>query len=78
MSGVRLTTRQLFASTVVAAGLLTFARLMGLSDAATLAVFGPLAGVALLGRYLSDTGCLIAVFGYALFLFTWFALTGPQ
>ena len=33
MSGVRLTTRRLFTSTVVAAGLLTFARMMGLSDA---------------------------------------------
>ncbi|MBL9163781.1 MAG: hypothetical protein JNL18_13705 [Planctomycetaceae bacterium] len=46
MSGVRLTTRQLFTATVVAAGLLTFARMMGLSDGATLAVFGPLVGVA--------------------------------
>jgi hypothetical protein len=78
MSGVRLTTRQLFTSTVVAAGLLTFARMMGLSEAATLVVFGPLVGVALLGRYLSDLGCLIAVFGYALFQFAWFALTEPQ
>lgn len=78
MKDVRLTTRQLFTSTVVAAGLLTFARMMGLSEAATLVVFGPLVGVALLGRYLSDLGCLIAVFGYALFQFAWFALTGPQ
>lgn len=78
MSGVRLTTRQLFSSMAVAAGLLTFARMMGLSDAATLVVFGPLVGVALLGRYLSDLGCLITVFGYALIQFVWFALAGPQ
>ncbi|MBA4107186.1 MAG: hypothetical protein C0485_15685 [Pirellula sp.] len=78
MSGVRFTTRQLFTSTVVAAGLLTFARMMGLSDAATLVVFGPLVGVALLGRYLSDTGCLIAVLGYVLFVFVWLGLMGPQ
>ena len=78
MSGVRLTTRQLFTSTVVAAGLLTFARMMGLSDAATLAVFGPLVGVAVFGRYLSDLGCLMAAFGYALLVFAWFGFVGPQ
>ncbi len=78
MSGVRFTTRQLFTSTVVAAGLLTFARMMGLSDMTTLVVFGPLVGVALLGRYLSDLGCLFAVFGYALIQFVWFALAGLQ
>jgi hypothetical protein len=78
MSGVRLTTRQLFTSTVVAAGLLTFARMMGLSDGATLAVFGPLVGVAAFGRYLSDTGCLVAVLGYALFVLAWLGAVGLQ
>ncbi|QDT73820.1 hypothetical protein [Lacipirellula limnantheis] len=78
MSGVRLTTRQLFTSTVVAAGLLTFARMMGLSDGATLVAFGPLVVVALLGRYLSDLGCLMAVFGYALLVFAFFGFVGLQ
>jgi hypothetical protein len=78
MSSVRLTTRQLFTSTVVAAGLLTFARLMGLSDGATLAFVGPLVGVAVFGRYLSDLGCLIAVVGYALLVLAWLGVAGLQ
>lgn len=66
MNPVRLTTRQLFVSTVVAAGLLAFGHLLEFPAAATVVLFGPLLLAATFGRYLSDNGCLIAVICYPL------------
>lgn len=66
MNSVRLTMRQLFVSTVVAAGLLTLGHLLEFPAGATLVLFGPLLLAATFGRYLSDNGCLIAVICYPL------------